>query len=201
MPSPYWLWLAGLCFGLVHLLPYFYRRQLHEDRYGKAENVSALVVFSVIMLTSAAIQFVAVIKSYTPGQHALWWVALVVSVVFLIGYGYVALEINEEYHTSVIIVVMLALLASVTVTLIKALDDNSYRLTQGHVIDQGYVPAHITPLVCSGKPIVCTGGHYVADDWSLTLRDCETYDKCVDGTLHFSNQYVLESYPIGSYYP
>lgn len=200
MPSFTWTMAAGLGLGLVILLPWFNRRHLRDPWDVDPPPWYALVWTIIQIVIATGLLVVGAIKAYTPGEHLWWWLAAAAATIALVVYGCVVVIGDDDYHFVAVIVVALSLVVAMGMTSLKALDDNSYRVTRGIVIGQNFTPAYFTPLVCTGNPVVCTGNVYVPDDWALTLRDCETYERCVEGTLHFASN-VFGQYPVGSHYP
>lgn len=199
MAPSWWLILTGLSAGLVWLLPLSGRRVFDKQAARFPGSLTVLVFHAFLNLAAATLLVVAAYRSFTPGEHRMWWVAFGVTAASLVLYSRSIFRDNpKDYYGLIVVTVMLTHMAAGMIFLVKALDDNSYQVKQGTVAGQGYVPSHLVS-VCSGKPVFCTPIR-VPNDWYLDVRDCTTYATCVVGRLHFGFD-VRSQYPVGSTYP
>ncbi len=170
------------------------KADLFEDttfgRKSRFWEITTLIAITAMTVASCWLMWTA----FTPPK-TIWWIGLAIGVGMFCFLMYMMM--NDTYFTSLasVMVVLCATLALLVMPVLKLIDDNPYRINSGQVVAQDFTPEH-TVMVCSK---VCTP-MFVPDDWAILLRNCQEYDQCHTGWLHFDSN-VFDQYPKGSSYP
>ena len=153
-----------------------------------------LSVLAVILLLTVASCWTMWLAFSLPKD--IWWVPLGLGAALLVLVGWMLVGDRWNPEGASVAVVGLVSFALLIMPLFKLLDDNPYDLARGKVIEQSYSEASVSTSCVKGACVVSP----VPEDWGLHLQNCEDYNPCRDGWLHFSSN-ILAAYPVGSYYP
>lgn len=170
---------------------------LFEGGWGSKVSPSKilqLAVLTVIMLLTVASCWTMLLAFSLP--KGVWWVPLGLGALLLVLVGWMLVGDRWNPDGASVVVVTLVSFALLIVPLFKLLDDNPYELTRGKVIEQSYSEASFSTSCVNGICITTP----IPEDWGLHLENCENYNPCRDGWLHFSSD-ILAAYPVGSQYP